>query len=212
MTAFMPGDGMNFYTGAGGEPGDDMRNRIDWRAIYPMPRKYMEDMPGPYGRPMMPRSDRPDADTPYDSKISEQQRKELREFFERMKNKEEHEPAESPMTPEKASELYGTDPRYPNLRNFRPNKPMKPEDFPQYDDMKQASYDMFESAWGIAKDDMAGKKKALIACLKKEGGACSLEQCCKACDMDKKSCKAMIDSMDNVKMHPSGDVILMDGL
>ena len=30
--------------------------------------------------------------------------------------------------------------------------------------------------------------------------------------MDRKSCKALIDSMDNVKIHPEGDVILMDGL
>ena len=72
--------------------------------------------------------------------------------------------------------------------------------------------DVFDSAWGIVKDDMAGKKKALIACLKDKGGACSLEECCKACDMDRKSCKALINSMDNVKIHPAGDVILMDGL
>ena len=207
---------MDFFSGAGSEPGGDPRypNRINWREIYPMPKKYMEDMPGPYGRPMTPYTDRPDADSPYDNKVKEKQMEELREFLERMKNKEDDMAGKNPMTPEKAAELYGTDPRYPNLKNYRPNKPMRPEDFPQYDDdeMKRASYDMFESAWGIAKDDMAGKKKALIACLKKEGGACSLEQCCKACDMDKKSCKAMIDSMDNVKMHPSGDVILMDGL
>ena len=77
---------------------------------------------------------------------------------------------------------------------------------------KKKSLDMFDSAWGIVKDDMAGKKKALIACLKKEGGAAGMDLCCKATKMDKKSCKALINSMDNVKIHPSGDVILMDGL
>ena len=55
-------------------------------------------------------------------------------------------------------------------------------------------------------------KKKLIACLKKEGGAASLEDCCKACDRSKAECKKLINTMDNVKISPHGDVILMDGL
>ena len=57
-----------------------------------------------------------------------------------------------------------------------------------------------KDAWKILKeeknDDEA--KKKLVACLKKEGGACSLEDCCKACDRSKAECKKLIDSMDNV--------------
>ena len=70
----------------------------------------------------------------------------------------------------------------------------------------------FEAAWSLLKEDKASKKKKLVACLKSKGGACSLEECCKACDVSMKECKAMINSMDNVKMSPHGDVILMDGL
>ena len=127
--------------------------------------------------------------------------------------------------------LMVTDPPYSNDSRYGPKKgssaptgsdySFSEEGGPYEDDQtyggeggtdKKKSLDMFNSAWGIVKDDMAGKKKALIACLKKEGGACSLDECCKACDMDRKSCKALIDSMDNVKIHPEGDVILMDGL
>tara|TARA_Y100001973_G_scaffold88172_1_gene133007 strand:+ start:476 stop:916 length:441 start_codon:yes stop_codon:yes gene_type:complete len=112
------------------------------------------------------------------------------------------------------------DPPYANVPRYGPrvipkdlgpdfeeaaSKDMKPKD-------KKKSLDMFDSAWGLVKDDMAGKKKALIACLKKEGGAAGMDLCCKATKMDRKSCKALIDSMDNVKIHPEGDVILMDGL
>ena len=73
-----------------------------------------------------------------------------------------------------------------------------------------------KDAWILLKEDKEKKddeaKKKLIACLKKEGGAASLEDCCKACDRPKAECKKLIDSMDNVKISPHGDVILMDGL
>ena len=70
-------------------------------------------------------------------------------------------------------------------------------------------------AWKVLKEekeDMEEAKKKLIACLKEKGGACSMEECCKACDMPRNKCKKLIDSMDNVKISPHGDVILMDGL
>jgi len=72
----------------------------------------------------------------------------------------------------------------------------------------------FNDAWFILKEEknMDDKKKKLIQCLKEKGGACSLEECCKACDMSKNECKKMINSMDNVKIHKHGDVVLMDGL
>ena len=70
-------------------------------------------------------------------------------------------------------------------------------------------------AWKLLKeekeDDEEAKKK-IVACLKREGGACSLEECCKACNRSKAECKKLIDKMDNVKISPHGDVILMDGL
>jgi len=72
-----------------------------------------------------------------------------------------------------------------------------------------------EDAWTLLKqekDDDEQAKKKLIACLKKEGGAASLEDCCKACERPKAECKKIIASMDNVKISPHGDVILMDGL
>lgn len=74
---------------------------------------------------------------------------------------------------------------------------------------------IFEEAWNVLKEEKENDeeaKKKLIACLKKEGGACSLEECCKACNRSKAECKKLIDSMDNVKISPHGDVILMDGL
>ncbi len=71
---------------------------------------------------------------------------------------------------------------------------------------------VFEEAWSFLKEDKASKKKKLIECLKSEGGAASLEDCCKACDASKDECKSMISSMDNVRISPHGDVILMDGL
>ena len=73
-----------------------------------------------------------------------------------------------------------------------------------------------KDAWILLKEEKEKKddeaKKKLIACLKKEGGAASLEDCGKACDRPKAECKKLIDSMDNVKISPHGDVILMDGL
>tara|TARA_R100001129_G_scaffold177042_2_gene151606 strand:+ start:514 stop:729 length:216 start_codon:yes stop_codon:yes gene_type:complete len=68
----------------------------------------------------------------------------------------------------------------------------------------------FEEAWYILKEDTA--KKAIIDCLKKEGGAASLDDCAKACGLSKEKCKKLINQMDNVKISPHGDVVLMDGL
>ena len=68
----------------------------------------------------------------------------------------------------------------------------------------------FDEAWYILKEDVA--KKAIIDCLKKEGGAASLDDCAEACGLSKSECKKHIDQMDNVKISPHGDVVLMDGL
>ena len=72
----------------------------------------------------------------------------------------------------------------------------------------------FEKAWNILKDDegMASAKKKLVECLKEKGGACSMKECCDACGLGMEECKKLINSMDNVKIHKHGDVILMDGL
>ena len=43
----------------------------------------------------------------------------------------------------------------------------------------------FEEAWYILKEDTA--KKAIIDCLKKEGGAASLDDCAKACCLSKEN-------------------------
>ena len=72
-----------------------------------------------------------------------------------------------------------------------------------------------EVAWNLLKQEKSDdeqRKKRLIACLKKKGGAASLEDCCKECKCSKAECKKIIASMDNVKISPHGDVILMDGL
>ena len=74
---------------------------------------------------------------------------------------------------------------------------------------------IFEQAWNVLKEekeDMDEAKKKIIACLKKEGGACGLDECCKACRLSRDKCKALINKMDNVKIHKYGDVVLMDGL
>ena len=55
-------------------------------------------------------------------------------------------------------------------------------------------------------------KKKLVACLKKKGGAASLEECAKECGVSSKECKKIISNMDNVQISPHGDVILTDGL
>ena len=70
---------------------------------------------------------------------------------------------------------------------------------------------MFEKAWSLVKysDDC---KEDLLACLKKEGGAASVADCAKACCLSEKEIKEMVGTMDNVKISPHGDVILMDGL
>lgn len=68
----------------------------------------------------------------------------------------------------------------------------------------------FDIAWNVVKGEPA--KKALIRCLKKKGGAASLKECCEAAEVSMSECKAMINSMDNVKISPHGDVVLMDGL
>ena len=70
-----------------------------------------------------------------------------------------------------------------------------------------------ERAWSVLKaENTAEQKSAIIECLKREGGAASLEDCCKAAKMSKEDCKSLINTMDNVKIHDSGDVVLMDGL
>ena len=70
----------------------------------------------------------------------------------------------------------------------------------------------FDRAWTILKDEDATAKKAIIDCLKREGGAASPDDCAKACGLSKAKCKKLISSMDNVKIHKHGDAILMDGL
>lgn len=55
-------------------------------------------------------------------------------------------------------------------------------------------------------------KKKLVACLKKKGGAASLEECADACGVSKSECKGVINSMDNVQISRHGDVVLTDGL
>ena len=90
----------------------------------------------------------------------------------------------------------------PNFEGYGEPLPMKMPNFPTL------------KAWNFLKeeDDDEKAKRKLIACLKKEGGAASLEDCCKACDRSKAECKKLINTMDNVKISPHGDVILMDGL
>tara|TARA_R100000005_G_scaffold96197_1_gene81349 strand:- start:950 stop:1666 length:717 start_codon:yes stop_codon:yes gene_type:complete len=62
------------------------------------------------------------------------------------------------------------------------------------------------------KEKGEGHEQKIISCLKKKGGAASLEECAKECGVSKAECKKIIDKMDNVKMSPHGDVILTDGL
>tara|TARA_R100001163_G_C5061016_1_gene197903 strand:- start:2100 stop:2318 length:219 start_codon:yes stop_codon:yes gene_type:complete len=69
----------------------------------------------------------------------------------------------------------------------------------------------FDQAWTLLKENKEHEKK-IIACLKKEGGAASLEDCAKECGVSKEECMKVIRKMKNVKMSPHGDVILMDGL
>ena len=62
------------------------------------------------------------------------------------------------------------------------------------------------------KEKGEGHEQKIISCLKKEGGAASLEDCAKACGVSPEECKKVIKGMDNVKISPHGDVVLMDGL
>lgn len=62
------------------------------------------------------------------------------------------------------------------------------------------------------KEKGEGHEQKIISCLKKKGGAASLEECAKECGVSPEECKKIIKRMDNVKMSPHGDVILMDGL
>ena len=64
-----------------------------------------------------------------------------------------------------------------------------------------------DNAWMILKDEDATAKKAIIDCLKREGGAASLDDCAKACGLSNSKCKKLIASMDNVKIHKHGDAI-----
>jgi lambda repressor-like predicted transcriptional regulator len=57
-----------------------------------------------------------------------------------------------------------------------------------------------------------GHEQKIISCLKKKGGAASLEECAKECGVSSEECKKIIKRMDNVKMSPHGDVILTDDL
>ena len=36
---------------------------------------------------------------------------------------------------------------------------------------------IFDEAWNLLKEDMEKEKKQIIECLKKEGGACGLDEC-----------------------------------
>tara|TARA_Y100000356_G_C11145280_1_gene227627 strand:+ start:409 stop:642 length:234 start_codon:yes stop_codon:yes gene_type:complete len=70
-----------------------------------------------------------------------------------------------------------------------------------------------EHAWILLKEEsMEKQKQAIIDCLKREGGAASLDDCCKAAKMEKEECKKLIGTMGNIKTHKHGDIILMDGL
>ena len=54
---------------------------------------------------------------------------------------------------------------------------------------------IFDEVWHILKEeDSDAKAKAkIIACLKREGGAASLDDCCKACKRPKAECKKLIE-------------------
>ena len=62
------------------------------------------------------------------------------------------------------------------------------------------------------REKKADPKPIIIRTLTKEGGAAGLDVLCKETGLSKKECKAVLDSMDNVKTHKDGDIILMDGL
>ena len=55
-------------------------------------------------------------------------------------------------------------------------------------------------------------KSKIVSCLKKKGGAASLDECADACGISSDKCKKVIDGMDNVQISSHGDVVLTDGL
>ena len=57
-----------------------------------------------------------------------------------------------------------------------------------------------------------GHEEKIVACLKKKGGAASLEECAKACGISPEECKKVIAGMDNVQTSKHGDIVLTDGL
>lgn len=57
-----------------------------------------------------------------------------------------------------------------------------------------------------------GHESKIKNCLKKRGGAASLKECADECGVSPEECKKVIDKMDDVKISPHGDVVLMDGL
>jgi hypothetical protein len=59
---------------------------------------------------------------------------------------------------------------------------------------------VFDEAWKIVKEDMAKERAA------------GLDKCCDASGLSMQECKNLIESMNNVKIHPDGDVILTEGL
>ena len=73
---------------------------------------------------------------------------------------------------------------------------------------------VFDEAWDVLKEEVTDKEheKKIIECLKREGGAASLDDCAKECGVSKEECMKVIRKMDNVKVSPHGDIILMDGL
>ena len=55
-----------------------------------------------------------------------------------------------------------------------------------------------------------GHEEKIVACLKKKGGAASLEECAKECGVSPKECKKIIAGMDNVQTSKHGDIVLTD--
>jgi len=64
----------------------------------------------------------------------------------------------------------------------------------------------------LKKEEGKDKEKKLISCLKKKGGAASLQECADACGVSTSECKKMIAGMSNVQISKYGDVVLTDGL
>ena len=57
-----------------------------------------------------------------------------------------------------------------------------------------------------------GAEDTIVSTLEKEGGASGLEPLEEATKMSGEELKEMLESMDNVVQHKSGDYILLDGL